>query len=117
MNCKQGDLAIVVGPLRVFDDATGKELAPITDHIGSIVRCVSPMILDDCDAGWVIDRRLPYAYFRKATAGLCWGTGETVALADSILRPIRPGDESDESDEVPATIGVAVGQLALETTP
>lgn len=81
MNCKPGDLAVVVRAR--FDPS----------HLGKIVSVVE---WDDEAGGWKVDPPI-------MTAGIPWR-----AVADHALRPIRdPGD--DAVDEMIQRIGVSHG--------
>lgn len=83
LNCKQGDLAIVIGPGR---------------HTDKIVRCVRflgaaplPPVISGMRDYWEIDRQLSPTH--------------TKTISDSCLRPIRdqPGaDETLQWKEVPS---------------
>lgn len=83
MNCKQGDLAVIV---RSF---CGNE--------GRIVRCLKfygrgafkdGTVFDDI---WIIDGRFARPDLKALRCG-----GDA-AISDSWLRPIRPGDGEDET--------------------
>jgi hypothetical protein len=73
VNCKQGDLAVFVGT---------KPMDPLgVPHLGKIVRIVAPAVHPDAPLwGWEISPML----------------GEHNCTLDAALRPIRPGDVSDE---------------------
>ena len=75
MNCKPGDLAIVVADI----DGTTRP------HIGKIVRCIRPALWRGRHIGWFIEPRL---------------SGHS-CINDKCLRPIRdPGDDArDETLE------------------
>jgi hypothetical protein len=80
MNCKQGDLAIIV--------------ASCKENLGLIVLCIRPTenlwrsrdgTIDDCP-GWVIDRDV-----------VDWMGGKDNHIEDACLRPIRnPGDDATD---------------------
>jgi hypothetical protein len=71
MNCKQGDLAVIV-----------KVLNPKNSQIiGKIVRCIEPVVSWDNIAGWAVDPPLSFA----------------IGVADENLRPIRDNDGEDET--------------------
>ena len=74
LNCKPGDLAIVVSGAAV----------------GAIVRCVErfdgPWFDGSFEAGWMIDRVLPTLVF-----------GSNCFRVDRALRPIRDNDGEDET--------------------
>lgn len=70
MNCKPGDLAVVVG---AFNN---------TKFIGCIVRCKKSFFnVKRGEYGWQVDRNL----------------GGYVGIADKHLKPIRDNDGEDES--------------------
>jgi len=69
MNCKQGDLAYV----------TSMKQGGM--FYGHIVRCIEPTVdRIDGQPGWIVEPRL----------------GHWRGVHDSALRPIRPGDITDE---------------------
>jgi hypothetical protein len=68
MNCKQGDLAVVIK----------SNFEP--KYIGSIVKCVQLSNSFD-EPGWIVEPQLGN-----------WGE-----IADGILRPIRPNEGEDET--------------------
>lgn len=76
MNCKPGDLAVIVRCERSYCKA----------HLGKIVRCIQ---LESCDEGsmhWATDPKL-YAT----------DDGLEIVWADEVLRPIRdPGDDATD---------------------
>lgn len=83
MNCKPGDLAIVVAP-----GPTGAN-----DNIGIIVEVVKPCPTGRTGFWWVISQgRLGINKMDMAV--------RSGAIHDSRLRPIRPGDLEDETPTV-----------------
>jgi hypothetical protein len=79
MNCKQGDLAIIVKC----------EICP--EAIGSIVRCVEFKPGHSGRAAWVIDREV---HSVKVVNGFKFSGGW---FLDACLRPIRDNDGEDET--------------------
>ena len=89
MNCKQGDLAIVVS-----------SIVPHSPNIGKIVRCLEfipanttiriPGRVTACD-GWLTD--VPLVQFNM----LGIAHGQDNFAADKFLRPIRDNDGEDET--------------------
>lgn len=89
MNCKQGDLAVLVKSL------AGNE--------GVVVRCIKYVGFIEWLVGppghaWLIDRYLPV-----------YGGGKSNRAPDSYLRPIRDSDKTDEIIE-------RIGKPVKETT-
>lgn len=84
MNCKQGDLAVIVRSL------AGNE--------GKVVQCLRP-VLNELHAfpgpRWLIDRAIPHST-----------QGATLTVADCALRPLR---DSDGEDEMLQLVGRPVG--------
>lgn len=79
MNCKQGDLAIIVKSVASPDD------------IGAIVRCVEFKPGPDGRAAWIVDRKVsPDAVIGGITYIGDW-------FLDASLRPIRDNDGEDET--------------------
>ena len=72
MNCKPGDLAVIVGA------------SIAREHVGKVVRCVRYVEFDG--PAWEIDPRLP----NMRTGNEYW------CVADHRLRPIRPDGITDE---------------------
>jgi hypothetical protein len=71
MNCKQGDLAIIVR-------GVGME-----KYIGMVVQCIEPVVHPRWGwPGWYIGRPL---------------SDGSNCVADAALKPINPGDEPDET--------------------
>lgn len=86
MNCKQGDLAIVVQSL------AGNE--------GKIVRCLEFVGTGRCDAGTILvaPNGRAHADLWRTDATIHTDTGSTTRLmSDSLLRPIRDNDGTDET--------------------
>lgn len=89
MNCKQGDLAIVMS-----------SIVPNSPNIGKIVRCLEfipanttiriPGRVTACD-GWLTD--VPLVQFNM----LGIAHGQDNFAADKFLRPIRDNDGEDET--------------------
>ena len=74
MNCRQGDLAVIVRSKLVWP-------------LGMIVRCVEFCVTENGDPGWILDRPLTH------------GQDVYTSVRDSCLRPIRdPG--ADAVDEM-----------------
>jgi hypothetical protein len=67
MNCKPGDLAVIVRTERV----DGKK------YIGRIVRCLHPIL----DFGWIVEPNVP----------------GFIGVHDRCLKPIRDNDGDDET--------------------
>ena len=80
MNCKQGDLAVIV---------RGAAFQP---YIGHVVQCVTLRCADP--ALWAIDRSLD-------GDSRAW-----IMVPDSCLRPLR---DSDEDDEMLRLVGLPAG--------
>lgn len=83
LNCKQGDLAVVVGGTR------GR-------NVGKVVRCLellpreAHMVKDEWGPVWRIDRELEFAN--------CLGTALHKMAPDKCLMPISPGDAVREEE-------------------
>lgn len=88
MNCKQGDLAIVVKSLAGNIDKVVQCVRLATDaeiRAANFNSCVPrPM--------WVIDRRLPTLHYFDESAG-----PSQPMYSDAWLRPIRDNDGEDET--------------------
>lgn len=85
MNCKPGDLAFVV-----------REDKGCEQNIGLIVKVLDRELCDGDEWRVVCEYSQMVAYWahtNKATPGR---VGEEIWIPDSYLRPIRPGDISDE---------------------
>jgi len=83
MNCKKGDLAIVVS-----------SIVPNSPNIGKIVRCLEfvPTSLIYAEAGWVTDIDLiQYFVFDRTPAK------QDKFVVDKMIRPIRDNDQEDET--------------------
>lgn len=89
MNCKQGDLAIVVGTSAYTD-------------LGSVVTCMR--LADESDFGWAKPHPSlgPVWYVGR---NFKWTQGDAPCMPDSMLMPINPlNDETvDETDTVKAS--------------
>jgi hypothetical protein len=72
LNCRQGDIARIVGPLPPGEAER---------YLGWIVLCVRPIVSRSGAPGWVVDPPLPG-----------WG-----GIKDMHLRPIRGGDLADDT--------------------
>ena len=80
MRCRVGDLAFYVG---------GAEFG--TDGVGKVVRILAPLVIppaDKWDHGWLVTPGV-------RIKGVVW-----TEIADSLLRPIRDGDESRHINRV-----------------
>jgi len=73
MNCKQGDLAVIV-------NVSNPKHAYL---IGRIVKCISPVVSWDGIAGWSVDLPSTWPF--------------ALGVADKNLRPIRDSDGQDET--------------------
>jgi hypothetical protein len=90
MNCKPGDLAIIVS-------ASGE----VAQHIGKIVRCIS-VIGEFKPREKFIHPRLKHLVYSVA-GGVVWDIEESVGFAsasDSCLRPIRDQPGEDEMTRI-----------------
>jgi hypothetical protein len=80
VNCKPGDLAVVVRPR-------------LEENRGALVRCISL----DAEGDWLVE---PLQRIRRGATddGEVFGLyGDSVYCADSQLRPIRDSDGTDET--------------------
>lgn len=85
MNCRPGDIAVVVKPGWV--EHRGQQFNVVNP--GTVVRVVR---LENADV-WQLEEPIP---FKVANPNGSWMSGEVEAIGDSYLRPIRPGDVTDD---------------------
>lgn len=102
MNCKPNDLAIVVG----VDTGSVSDSRPneyglnafkmiAVDIRGTIVKCVSPQVIDG-EVQWDIEpREIRYKGIMNDGRNVT-GTGILTSAPDRILRPLRGGDLGED---------------------
>lgn len=89
LNCKPGDLAVIVGPVSTLSLS------------GRIVQCVRLLedgeLVDGFD--WVVDVGGPTWLIESSGSPMLWGNDLVMrrAFADWRLRPIRDNDGEDET--------------------
>lgn len=91
MNCKPGDLAMVVGAVCWVENRTTGRRAPLP-HLGTVVRVASPVAGTSGQAWW-LDEPVHYkTVFANGSSFAC----EVASVPDRILRPIRPHGVTDD---------------------
>jgi hypothetical protein len=92
MNCRQGDLAIVIGGRASGMMVTCLELLAAGARV-AVLGVHGKVVVGSADRLWRLDRRIPFEYVPD---------GSTVyadVANDDFLKPIRPGDTEHERDE------------------
>lgn len=91
MNCKKGDLAIIIGDTWGYDERL-PELRLTAHSAGRVVECVELVDLDG-EPAWFIGE--PITLKVSSPRGI--GTVEMDVITDSLLRPLRDGEGEDET--------------------
>lgn len=104
MNCKNGDLAVVVSVAEAICTKTQPNSYGLDDFKmiaidlrGCIFKCIDSFIDDDGDISWNVEhRRIKYKGILNDMRSI-EATGTVTSVPDKVLRPIRDQPGEDET--------------------
>lgn len=113
MNCKPGDLAIIVG----LDAGTASNTLPndhgiasdfrltVVDMRGTIFKCIKSFLDEDGDIGWEVEPREVRHRAILSDGRPIIATGTITIVPDRVLHPLRGGDLGEDvftTEELPS---------------